>query len=206
MELVNTIDSKELYANRAVNDKNGNPIDTTYMDSNKLTIEDGKITEYNGTPFAGQGGMTTVHTAEPIIGDGSEENPVTANTLDVDYQQITHDDSLVHVSNNSQYALGVNIPVVANECIKFINGLTNLNTTGTAGANKGRVCHLNVTIPAGYKFGMWSQLATKGWVGSVYPEHPYLNDVDVWCPYAGTAFSTSNSIEWCCMVIKDGGN
>lgn len=58
MELVNTIDSKELYANRAVNDKNGNPIDTTYMDSNKLTIEDGKITEYNGTPFAGQNDET----------------------------------------------------------------------------------------------------------------------------------------------------
>lgn len=68
MELVNKINEKDLYAARAVADQNGNNITGTYatkseipsvdglMAEDKLTIEDGKITKYDGTPFAGQGG------------------------------------------------------------------------------------------------------------------------------------------------------
>lgn len=115
MELVNTIDNKELYANRAVNDKNGKPIDTTYMDSSKLTIEGGKITEYNGTPFAGGGsGGKTYEGVAPIIVD-NDNDTISADTIELEtkevtYQQITHDDSLVHVSNEAQYAIGINLP------------------------------------------------------------------------------------------------
>lgn len=92
-------------------------VNDSVMNESKLTVEDGKITQYDGTPFAGGGGMSTVHTSEPIIGDGSEANPISANTVEVDYQQIVHDDSLVHVSNNAQYALGVNTRMFKDETL-----------------------------------------------------------------------------------------
>lgn len=80
------------------------------MAENKLTIEDGKITEYDGTPFAGGGsGGKTYTGVEPIIVD-NDNDTISADTVEVNYQQIVHDDSLVHVSNNAQYALGVNVP------------------------------------------------------------------------------------------------
>lgn len=83
----------------------------------KLTAgENITISEDNVISASGDG-MSTVNTAEPISGDGSVENPITADTFDVDYQQITHDDSLVHVSNNAQYALGVNTKMFPDETV-----------------------------------------------------------------------------------------
>lgn len=60
------------------------------------------------TGAQGGGGIAEVVTSEPITGNGTTESPIGANTVDVNYQEITHDDSLVHVSNDAQYALGVN--------------------------------------------------------------------------------------------------
>lgn len=59
------------------------------------------------------GGTSEISTVSPITGNGTAESPIGANTLDVNFQQITHDDSLVHVSNEAGYALGVNIPLVS---------------------------------------------------------------------------------------------
>lgn len=62
----------------------------------------------NGTYFfKSEGGGATYEGVAPIIVDNTE-NKISADTIDVNYQQITHDDSLVHVSNDAQYALGVN--------------------------------------------------------------------------------------------------
>lgn len=69
---------------------------------------DDLITGYNGSAFAGQGGKTYEGVA-PIIVDNTND-VISADTVDVDYQQFTHDDSLVHVSNNAQYAIGINLP------------------------------------------------------------------------------------------------
>lgn len=223
MELVNTIDNKELFAARSVADAEGNTIVDTYakkeeipsvdgfMEESKLTISEGKITEYDGTPFAGQdsssdlvhfdynngnpelswseikaymdigkqiiiydktvstdgktklgyvsnydkvnnfiqftnvsnmvvegetvnginwayvgnslgwqrtfirnggSGGKTYEGVAPIIVDNNNDtisaDTIELETKEVTYQQITHDDSLVHVSNDAQYALGVN--------------------------------------------------------------------------------------------------
>lgn len=99
----NLSEFKTKYDQKVANDISG------LMAERKLTIEDGKITEYDGTPFAGGEGGKTYEGVAPIIVDNTE-NKISADTIDVNYQQIVHDDSLVHVSNNAQYALGVNVP------------------------------------------------------------------------------------------------
>lgn len=67
------------------------------------------------------------------------ENPVIqADTIKVDYQQITHDDSLVHVSNNAQYALGVNIPAIKQfifDSNSFVYEKTQLNSGTLSSGN-----------------------------------------------------------------------
>lgn len=82
------------------------------MEESKLSINSNHITAYNGIPFSAQGGGgggATYEGVAPIVVDNTE-NKISADTIDVNYQQFTHDDSLVHVSNDAQYALGVNVP------------------------------------------------------------------------------------------------
>lgn len=62
----------------------------------------GAITSMNGSAIGGQGGKT-YEGVDPIVVD-NDEGKISAVTL-----QITHDDTLVHQSNNSVYALGVNM-------------------------------------------------------------------------------------------------
>lgn len=83
------------------------------MEESKLSINSNHITAYNGIPFSAQGGGgggATYEGVAPIVVDNTEKK-ISADTIDVNYQQIVHDDSLVHVSNNAQYALGVNLPM-----------------------------------------------------------------------------------------------
>ena len=131
-QLIKDINGVELYANRAVNDKDGNQIDNTYVKESELTDyakkseipsidglmeesklgydDDGKIKSYDGTEFAGEGGSggKTYTGVAPVVVD-NDADEISVETAEVEYQQIVHDDSLVHVSNNAQYALGVNM-------------------------------------------------------------------------------------------------
>lgn len=89
------------------------PTTAGLMEESKLSINSNHITAYNGIPFSAQGGGgggATYEGVAPIVVDNTE-NKISADTIDVNYQQFTHDDSLVHVSNDAQYALGVNMPM-----------------------------------------------------------------------------------------------
>lgn len=93
------------------------PTTAGLMEESKLGIDSNHITAYNGIPFSAQGGGgggATYEGIAPIVVDNTE-NKISADTIDVNYQQITHDDSLVHVSNDAQYALGVNYNLTSPE-------------------------------------------------------------------------------------------
>lgn len=95
------------------------PTTAGLMEESKLSINSNHITAYNGIPFSAQGGGgggATYEGVAPIVVDNTE-NKISADTIDVNYQQFTHDDSLVHVSNDAQYALGVNTRMFKDETV-----------------------------------------------------------------------------------------
>jgi len=98
------------------------PTTAGLMEESKLSINSNRITAYNGIPFSAQGGGggggATYEGVAPIVVDNTE-NKISADTIDVNYQQFTHDDSLVHVSNDAQYALGVNTRMFRDETVLF---------------------------------------------------------------------------------------
>ena len=66
----------------------------------------------------------------PIIVD-NDNDTISADTVEVNYQQIVHDDSLVHVSNDAQYALGVNTKMFPCDETVLWEGSSNLKDIPT---------------------------------------------------------------------------
>jgi hypothetical protein len=68
-----------------------------------------KISAINGSAIAGGGGGGGVEYSgiAPIHVD-NDTHEISADVVNMDLQQITHDDTMVHVSNSASYALGVN--------------------------------------------------------------------------------------------------
>lgn len=132
------------------------PTTAGLMEESKLSINSNHITAYNGIPFSAQGGGgggATYEGIAPIVVDNTE-NKISADTIDVNYQQITHDDSLVHVSNNAQYALGINTRMFpCDETVLWEGSLT--GSTLPVSAVLAEPCtnfnRISLTMGGGYK-------------------------------------------------------
>jgi hypothetical protein len=89
-----------------------------------VVTKDGEITMYSGTAdtvgtgimspiraisaaATGGGGGVEYSGIAPIHVD-NDTHEISADVVNMDLQQITHDDTMVHVSNSASYALGVN--------------------------------------------------------------------------------------------------
>ena len=67
-----------------------------------------KISAINGSAIAGGGGGGTEYSGIAPIHVDNYTHEISADVVNMDLQQITHDDTMVHVSNSASYALGVN--------------------------------------------------------------------------------------------------
>ena len=67
-----------------------------------------KISSINGSSFAGEGGGGAEYSGIAPIHVDNDTHEISADVVNMDLQQITHDDTMVHVSNSASYALGVN--------------------------------------------------------------------------------------------------
>lgn len=129
----------------------------------------------------GEGGKTYEGVA-PVIVDNVNDT-ISVDTIDVNYQQIVHDDSLVHVSNDAQYALGVNVPY-----LKWLMGVDETvifeNPNGIDSANPGQLTigtSYNLTEP----FENFDRIR-------VYTHDRYNNTTDIveWFPTPNRVLAT----------------
>ena len=49
---------------------------------------------------------------------------------------------------------------------------TNVTASKSTGFNNWVCCTLSATVPEGYEFGCWCNIATRGWGGACYAEYP----------------------------------
>ena len=87
-----------------------------------------KISGINGSAIAGGAGAEYSGIA-PIHVD-NDTHEISADVVNMDLQQITHDDTMVHVSNSASYALGVNTSAIPYDVTTLWTG-TGTTTGGT---------------------------------------------------------------------------
>lgn len=78
------------------------------QDELTFSYDDDKISAINGSALAGQGGGGAEYSGIAPIHVDNNTHEISADMVNMALQQITHDDSMVHVSNSASYALGVN--------------------------------------------------------------------------------------------------
>ena len=127
-------------AEMAYNDENGNPITgyqvagdyysasnpsgfitdvpDTYLQNTDLEISDNQITGISGIPLSAGGDVPEGVMVESgleynAVNEISAYNGSAIAQYGAEKQFIVHDDTLVHLSNSAQYALGVNLSAVA---------------------------------------------------------------------------------------------
>jgi len=149
-----------------------------------------QISGYDGSAFAGQGGSggKTYEGVAPIVVN-NDENKISANCAEVEYQQIVHDDSLVHVSNNAQYAIGVNTNMFKDETVLWEG---NIGTGDTATLSESIDNFERVKIK--YAFGLYqeidaSRITTDGF--SIGCNYQYSTETNQFTMY--TTRLTTNS-------------
>ena len=119
---INTLSSDKLDIT-AFSDVSGSfltAVPNTYLQNTDLATADGKVTAISGIPLSAGGSVPE----GVMVESGLEYNAVNeisgyAGSAIAQYgaekQWLTHDDTLVHLSNSAQYALGVNVPEVARQ-------------------------------------------------------------------------------------------
>lgn len=86
----------------------------TYLQNTDLTIADGKVTEISGVPLSAgdelpSGVMNTSALEYNAVNEISGYNGSAIAQYGAEKQWLVHDDTLVHVANSAQYALGCNV-------------------------------------------------------------------------------------------------
>ena len=90
----------------------------TYLQNTDLSTEDGKVTAISGIPLSAGGDVPEGVMVESgleynAVNEISGYNGSAIAQYGAEKQFIVHDDTLVHVANSAQYALGVNLSAVA---------------------------------------------------------------------------------------------
>lgn len=93
-------------------------IPDTYLQNTDLSTEDGKVTAISGIPLSAggevpEGVMVESAVEYNAVNEISGYNGSAIAQYGAEKQWLVHDDTMVHLSNSSQFALGVNLSAVA---------------------------------------------------------------------------------------------
>lgn len=116
------------YASRAslaYADNQGNYFSSTYIKNTDLATADGKVTAISGIPLSAGGDVPEGVMVESGIEYNSQGyiNGYSGSaiaTIDQERQWFTHDDTLCHVSNSAQYALGINMSAISADLARMM--------------------------------------------------------------------------------------
>lgn len=118
------------------------------------------------------------------------------------------------VGNGTEGALSCALNVRSNGYIQINGSSCSIDINGTqvwppkptvhaelvnANINKAYSGHVSVTAPnvSGYQFLCWAQVATDGWVGTVYPSAPMSQTSDMWNALTGASGQTGTGLIHC---------
>ena len=140
------------------------------MQTSGLEYDGDKISGYMGSAFkAGDELPATVMDTSGLEynsqGYINGYNGSAVATIDQERQWFTHDDTLCHVSNSAQYALGVNMSAISADLARMmgVDETVLFETTAVYGAG---VCNLSESLK---NFKTIKVLATRGYNGTTNP-------------------------------------
>ena len=116
-------------------------VPNTYLQNTDLEITNNKITGISGVPLSAGGDVPEGVMSESgleynAVNEISAYNGSAIAQYGAEKQWLQHDDTLVHVSNSAQYALGVNLSAIAqllgiDETVLWSGDINENNLTGT---------------------------------------------------------------------------
>lgn len=116
-------------------------VPNTYLQNTDLSTEDGKVTAISGIPLSAGGDVPEGVMVESgleynAVNEISGYNGSAIAQYGAEKQWLVHDDTLVHLSNSAQYALGVNLSAVAqllgiDETLLWSGDINENNLTGS---------------------------------------------------------------------------
>ena len=97
----------------------------TYLQNTDLSTADGKVTAISGIPLSAGGDVPEGVMVESGIEYNSQGyiNGYSGSaiaTIDQERQWFTHDDTLCHVSNSAQYAIGINMSAISADLARMM--------------------------------------------------------------------------------------
>ena len=164
----------------------------TYLQNTDLSTEDGKVTAISGIPLSAGGDVPE----GVMVESGLEYNAVGeisgyGNSAIAQYgaekQWLTHDDTIVHVSNSAQYAFGVNLSGISADLARMM-GVD--ETVLWSGAVSG----VNVPIVLSESLNNFNKVKFKLSMDNCNNEVVYDDYVDSRTYYGLTLNNMSNSV------------
>lgn len=151
----------------------------TYLQNTDLTVVDNKITEISGIALSAgdelpSGTMNTSALEYNAANEISGYNGSAIAQYGAEKQWLTHDDTLCHLSNSAQYALGVNVPNVMSASQELLGPVYNKVTF--AGYHNGR------RVNQIFVSGTWQPTATGQYdnaqfcyTSAIYGKHAWID-------------------------------
>ena len=113
-------------------------IPDTYLQNTDLSTEDGKVTAISGIPLSAGGDVPEGVMVESgleynAVNEISGYNGSAIAQYGAEKQWLTHDDTIVHVSNSAQYAFGVNLSGISADLARMMSVDETLLWSGNSG-------------------------------------------------------------------------
>lgn len=84
--------------------------------------------------------------------------------------------------------------------------VTNVTAAKSSGFSNWACCQLSATIPDGYVFGCWCNVASQGWGGACYAEFPKQAVTNCWNPCRAENITTAKQVRAAYIVLPSGSN
>ena len=85
--------------------------------------------------------------------------------------------------------------------IKTAEVVVNVTGSKTSGWGNWSCCKLSASVPAGYRFGCWCNVATQGWGGACYAEFPLNAVTNCWNPGRAENITTAAKVRASYLLI-----
>ena len=123
----------------------------TYLQNTDLSTEDGKVTAISGIPLSAGGDVPEGVMVESgleynAVNEISGYNGSAIAQYGAEKQWLTHDDTIVHVSNSAQYAFGVNLSGISADLARMMGVDETVLWSGNNFIESGTTAQLNDNI------------------------------------------------------------
>ena len=157
----------------------------TYLQNTDLSTTDGKVTAISGIPLSAGGDVPEGVMVESgleynAVNEISAYNGSAIAQYGAEKQWLVHDDTLVHLSNSSQYALGINMSAISADLARMMGVDETVLWSGSTKVNTNNTITLSEPLTAFNKFRIYDipfRIGSSPWLQQPINETT-LNNVD----------------------------